>query len=133
MSKREPISLPVYLAADKVFEAAVAAYNEGSLQCQQPGLETTLPENRTCRYSGPCVIGVAMTPEQRKYFDTNRDGTPCSKMISLLIQEGDVETNDRNFLIKLQEAHDEAVSDAGDPEAYSRAMGELRKLLGIEQ
>lgn len=51
-----------------VFKArALAAIDAGALQCQQPGFGEH--GTVTCCYTGPCVIGAVLEPEDRRTLD----------------------------------------------------------------
>jgi hypothetical protein len=89
-----------------VIKAAKEAFDKGELQIQNPAPNAELGG---CRYGGPCVIGAAMTQEQREYCDTI-PGTLGSPAIQSLIQRGIVVTDDRDFLVSLQNNHDRGCS-----------------------
>jgi hypothetical protein len=86
---------PIHLTKQQVYEAARAAYLDGTLQCLAD------PKARVCLYSGPCAIGAALSVEYRKNFDNF-----CGNAVMTLLADGVVTTDDPNFLQKLQSAHD---------------------------
>lgn len=82
---------------------ALAALEAGQLQCQRPDFDQT-----QCCYTGPCAIGIALTPKNAAFLDEIGDN------IKGLIYEGKVEINPAdadqgtviNTLSRIQIAHD---------------------------
>lgn len=99
---------PIFISAADVKAKAAEAFRKGALQAQRNPLFGN-------RYSGPCAIGVALTHEQRRRLDGIDDSS-----IHRLFNAGHVESDDRVYLINVQDAHD------------NRHMDELARLLGIE-
>lgn len=89
-----------------VIEKARAGWLAGKLQCQQSGFvpETDEPIPSTaCRYSGPCVIGIGLTPEQQEYCDAQ-----VATRVRSLWYDGHIDCSkeDMEFFDRLQTAHD---------------------------
>jgi len=80
----------------------LAALDLEMLQCQQPGF---VGDADSCVYSGPCIIGVVISPEDRAYLDEGGEPTP----IRDFLQNGTVipsPDTPAEWLIELQSAHD---------------------------
>jgi hypothetical protein len=82
-----------------VIEAAKWAYDQKLLQMQN--IDPT--PGAVCSYRQICAIGAAMQPEEREYCDQIEDGATD---INGLIAGHHVGTDDRFFLVKLQDLHD---------------------------
>lgn len=84
-----------------------------------------LPGTGRCRYSAPCAIGAALTPEQvQELVDAHRD----SAAIDNLISYGAVEVPDgqaRDFL-RLQ-----ITFDGSPPEEFERVLARLEHQYGV--
>lgn len=77
-----------------------AAYMAKELQAQTPGGK---PDD-TCRYDGPCAIGVGIPETQRARFDRSD-----AAAIDFLIRDGKIRIQDEESISdysKLQTAHD---------------------------
>lgn len=90
------------------------AYRDRKLQAQVD------PHAVQCQYSGPCVIGVCLTPEQQIALD---EVIPTG--ISSLIANGLVTTDDDTFFKQAQEYHDDAIK-------VDRPINRLARHLGVE-
>lgn len=72
----------------------------------------TAGEDSECLYSGPCAIGVCMTPDQRAHFDRcplESSGTG----IYGFLRSGAITTDNAEALKELQSFHDAAVREVG--------------------
>lgn len=60
-----------------------------------------------CLYSGPCAIGVCLTPEQRDEFDhCSRYGGSASLTYLFSMDKVGCATGEKEDVIRLQRAHD---------------------------
>jgi hypothetical protein len=102
-------TFPVRLTASTVAHLARLAFNEGRLQAQTIANPS---RSQSCRYSGPCAIGVAIDPIIRPMLDANSQGAA----IATLLKHDRVVTpnhhHDRALQV-LQARHDEAVLGIG--------------------
>lgn len=87
----------IYLDKATVYANARQAYDEGRLQAQDPEQEGEL-----CLYSGPCAIGVSLSPEALEMLVLRGEGAT----VIHLKQNDILETDDLYALSALQGAHD---------------------------
>jgi len=94
----------IFLKLSDVIEKAREAFLNGELQANRiinnPGT------GESCKYAGPCAIGVSLTAEQQVFLD-NQQQTE----ISTLIEGGVVESDDPDGLDDIQTAHDNVCHD----------------------
>jgi len=97
------VQIPFVLNRADVALAALQAYREGRLQYQQP-------DPGAPAYTGPCVIGVALTVEQREYLAGDLVGEHLTLAnhlkIDRLVSSGRAITDDLDWLAILQRKHD---------------------------
>lgn len=107
---------PIILTKAECRPIMKAAFERGELQAQKVGTKDG------CFYAGPCVIGVCLPPRKRKSLDKaeNLFGTSDTD-IGTLIEAGIVRTDDDDWFIERQSAHDKD------------DMGRLRRLLGAKK
>lgn len=80
--------------------AALAALRANELQKQKN------PKAAMCRYSGPCAIGAALSPENRKMLDEVFGEDYSSPTIGMLVVENIVRVDDYMAFTQIQVLHD---------------------------
>lgn len=112
MKKRKPRAIVLTKAACRPIMKA--AFERGCLQVQKEGVDNG------CYYSSPCVIGACLTSRQRVRLDDAgklyvgiEDTT-----IADLINGGVIETDDDEWFMRRQEAH-----DSGDVKLLRQLLG----------
>ena len=116
---------PQYITYAEVITAARAAYENGTLLAV--AMEQGRVPKHTCLYRDSatnckCVIGAALTDETLDSLTYHQNGA----ILSMLIEDKIIETDDAAALIKLQRSHDDWMRSWSDGKAT------CLKALGLE-
>lgn len=123
------IKLDMKTGLSKVWEA----FNAKELQAQ-----VTAEPRKTGTYSGPCAIGVMMTPDERNTVDRPNGGALSYAGIGLLWERKVIDFPDRDQLsdaIQLQRDHDLWLLDPSSKLRHERfvlTLTDLSTKYGVE-
>lgn len=118
---------PIHLPVKQVARRALEAYQNNELQFQKsPETWRRYGTKVLCQYSGPCAIGVSLSPEDRNRLDKFYMGDTS---IGTYLDNEDVATDDSGALIRIQDAHDTLLQYKADGHDVSRMEDEFLTLL----
>lgn len=106
---------PIVLRKREVIAKARKAWLAGKLQANRE-----VGTAGTCRYAGPCAIGIALTAAQRRRFDHEGGGIMSLRHIGAVRFSGE-------WAAELQNAHDNIVCCGAE------YIPEFERLLGIKR
>lgn len=114
--------MEIFLTLAQVKAAGLEAFRAGRLQAQDP-----TAAGNSCRYSGPCVIGAALSDDALKHLVKNNLDTVG---VVRLLKEGHIQvpTYEWDELRRLQALHDRAMA-IGSHEDRARFLKDLEENL----